>query len=66
MLSGWKKIHKSPHANLDEAVSSPGAELKSSGAEENRQGSCCPEETPPPPPPSSTPLCSYLILHPSG
>lgn len=42
----WKKIHQAPHANLDEAVSSAGTDLKSNGAEENRQGSCCPEETP--------------------
>lgn len=41
----WKKIHQSPHANLDEAVSSAGADLKPNGAGENRQGSCCPEET---------------------
>lgn len=42
----WKKIHQSPHANLDEAVSSAGTDLKPNSSEENRQGSCCPEGTP--------------------
>lgn len=43
--SGWKKIHQSALTELDGAISS-GADLKSNGGEENRQGSCCPEETP--------------------